>query len=92
MDLVDYPPISDYQKISELVSKITFLVRLNNPNYAISQKELLRVIYCSNNYSQYVQGISSEICNLFLRVLYNTNPNWALIILDEEILVVKWMV
>ena len=75
MDLVDYPPISDYQKISELVSKITFLVRLNNPNYAISQIELLKVIYCSNDYSQFVQTISSNICNLFLRALYNTNPN-----------------
>ena len=76
MDLVDYPPISDLQKISELVSKISILVRLNNPNYAIYQIELLKVIYCSNDYSQYVQRISLNICNLFLRALYNSNPNW----------------
>ena len=75
MDLVDYPPISDLQQISELVSKISILVRLNNPNYAIYQIELLKVIYCSNDYSQYVQRISLNICNLFLRALYNSNPN-----------------
>ena len=69
------PPISDLQKISELVSKISTLVRLNNPNYAIYQIELLKVNYCSNDYSPYVQGISSNICNLFLRALYNSNPN-----------------
>ena len=71
----DYPRLSDCQKISELVNKITHLVILNNSNYSISQLEVLKVIYCSDDQSQFVQKISSNICNLFLRTLYNTNPN-----------------
>ena len=60
MDVLDYHTISDYQKISELVSKITVLVRLNNPNYAIYQIELLKVIYCSNDYSPYVSYATQQ--------------------------------
>ena len=68
-------PVSDYEKISELVNKINFLVRLNNPQITIFQIELLRHSLCSDEHSQFVQRSAFNICNLFLRILYNTTPN-----------------
>ena len=68
-------PLSDYEKITELVSKINFLLRLNNPQIAIFQIELLKVNFCSPEHSQFVQRSGFNICNLFLRILYNNTPN-----------------